>query len=139
MKNILSELKNNAELKHAEFIEMTYEGHSNIPTIKITDGVHTGYLSPFRGYSFQVSGTKDGDGDYGSSGIIKFKELYVAINDKSMTFAIMKAAAVDAVAEWCRRFNATLPNTHIAWSDTMFRKFLKESFKWAIGEDSGII
>ena len=32
--------------------------------------IRSGYLSPFRGYKFQVSGTEDGDWDLGSSKVI---------------------------------------------------------------------
>ena len=35
--------------------------------VKIEGFEHTYYLSPFRGYKFQVSGTVDGSGDYGST------------------------------------------------------------------------
>lgn len=45
-----------------------------IPTLKITgidrfNNVFTGYLSLFRCYCFQVSGSPEGDGDYGASDV----------------------------------------------------------------------
>ena len=63
-----------------EFGEMIINEESKIPMLpvnvfSIDDAgtktiMDTTYLCPFRGYCFQVCGTKDGDGDYGSSGVI---------------------------------------------------------------------
>ena len=36
-----------------------------------------GYLAPFRQYCFQVSGTKDGSGDHGSSDVIGLKHCMI--------------------------------------------------------------
>ena len=47
-------------------------GEQNMPVAVLEDsqGVAIGYLTPFRGYSFQVSGSLDGAGDLGSSQVI---------------------------------------------------------------------
>lgn len=135
-----TKIKTTAEFKQAEFdTVVTFEGHTGIPTLKITDGSHAGYLTPFRGYCFQVSGNKKGDGDYGSSGNIPFAEIYKSINSKVAVINIMKAAAIEAVYAWCERFGCISPSTNITWADTPFKEFLNESFKWVTGEDVMII
>lgn len=63
-----------------EFGELIIGEESKIPMLPVNvfsigeDGTktlnRTNYLCPFRGYCFQVCGTKDGDGDCGSSGVI---------------------------------------------------------------------
>lgn len=39
------------------------------------------YLSPFRGYSFQVSGSLEGSGDYGSSEVIGLANVIMAFDN----------------------------------------------------------
>ena len=135
-----TEIKTTAKFKQAEFdTVVTFEGHLGIPTLKITDGSHTGYLTPFRGCCFQVSGNTHGDGDYGSSGNIPFAEIYKSINLKVVVMNIMKAAAIEAIYTWCKRFGCISPSTNIAWVDTPFKEFLNESFKWVTGEDVAVI
>ena len=46
------------------------------PQMIYTDAVGTAvYLAPFRGYSFQVSGNMDGDGDYGSTPVVGLNNI----------------------------------------------------------------
>ena len=55
----------------------TFEGYSRIPVVALVNGEgrEVGYLSPFRGYSFQVSGDRDGQGDLGSSQVIGLNNI----------------------------------------------------------------
>ena len=83
------------------FIELgnlTFEGNSGIPTveIKVEDKV-TGYLTPFRGYSFQVSGNKSGDGDHGSSPVIAFYRDVLAGIPKGAALTLLSGQATMAL------------------------------------------
>lgn len=69
--------------------------NDNMPILKITkdnndgsDFRRVGYLSPFRGYRFQVSGTIDGSGDYGSSSVVGLAKVLYAdyTSDRDGTF-----------------------------------------------------
>ena len=54
-------------IKTADFVE-----GASIPTLALKDeeGNVRGYLHPFRGYRFQVSGSVEGDGDHGASEVL---------------------------------------------------------------------
>lgn len=58
--------------------EISYEGYSRIPTMEIfvespsNEKKLIGYLTPFRGYRFQISATREGAMDLGSSPVIAF-------------------------------------------------------------------
>ena len=55
---------------------------SGMPTLKIiVENDRDFYLSPFRGYSFQVSGTLSGSCDYGSSEVIGLANVVKAFSD----------------------------------------------------------
>ena len=67
--------------------------NNEMPILKITkddgDGFRrVGYLSPFRGYRFQVSGTINGSGDYGSSSVVGLAKVLYAdyTSDRDGTF-----------------------------------------------------
>lgn len=57
---------------------------SGFPTIEVSftsaEGERRGYLSPFRGYCFQVSWGPEGDGDAGSSTPIGLKNCRSTVN-----------------------------------------------------------
>jgi hypothetical protein len=54
---------------------------ASIPCIEILNGERKYYLAPFRGYKFQVSGTLDGGGDYGSTEVVGLLNIYNALID----------------------------------------------------------
>jgi hypothetical protein len=70
---------------------ITFEGRTGIPTMALNlvevdpetkeeNLIKTAYLSPFRGLAFQVSGTKDGDWDMGSSSVIAlYKDAFASL------------------------------------------------------------
>jgi len=61
-----------------EKIENYVDGRFECPQIKVTNPATglVGYLAPFRWYSFQISGTPDGESDLGSSVPKLFKNYY---------------------------------------------------------------
>lgn len=68
-----------------EIVKSTVGDISVMPKMKIsvfgdtTNGrIHVGYLSPFRGYRFQVSINKNGDGDLGSSEVLGLARILFA-------------------------------------------------------------
>lgn len=58
----------NITIKSATFGKFTIHPNYNIPVIEIlVDNEVSGYMTPFRGYFFQVSKTYDGTYDMGNS------------------------------------------------------------------------
>jgi len=59
------------------------DGRFECPQIEITNPFNgeVGYLAPFRWYSFQVSGTIDGEWDLGSSVPRRFLDVYQPLED----------------------------------------------------------
>ena len=53
-----------------------------VSVLKDEQGEAVGYLTPFRGYSFQVSGSLEGAGDLGSSQVIGLGNILHAKRDK---------------------------------------------------------
>lgn len=117
------------------FGTLTLEGRTGIPTLEIKCGNMSFYLQPFRAYRFQVSGSKDGDGDYGSSPVIHFRESFKGL-PCAITTGIIDSAARDALYRFCEGgreipFIGTL--THI------YYEFLDESHKWLFGTKSNYL
>ena len=69
-------LVNLIDINNGEFVE-----GASIPTLKILDeeGNVRGYLQPFRGYRFQVSGSVKGDGDHGSSEVLGLANIVTGV------------------------------------------------------------
>jgi len=95
--------------------QITFEGKSGIPTLALNLVeiepetkeeviIRTVYLSPFRGYSFQVSGTKDGDWDMGSSSVIAFyKDAFknlVQFKNYQVLNPVLKGQAMMAIIQF---------------------------------------
>ena len=68
-------LVNLIDINNGEFVE-----GASIPTLALKDeeGNVRGYLHPFRGYRFQVSGSVEGDGDHGSSEVLGLANIVTA-------------------------------------------------------------
>ena len=125
----------NTEMKTIEFGNLTLEGRTGIPTLEIKCGDRSYYLTPFRGYRFQVSGSRDGDGDYGSSPVVHFKQNFGGMH-YAITTGIIDSAARDALSRFCDG-RGMMPSigvlTHV-WYE-----FIDESHKWLFGTGSNYI
>ena len=127
-----------------ELLRTTTEG--SIPRMKITltdaEGkkVAKGYLSPFRGYRFQVSGNAKGIGDYGSTKVMDLKDLIMRSAKPYQASDLLGMMAEHAVYEYIKITLNLLEGEvvascidyfSIANSDTM-GKFIEESMKWIL-------
>ncbi len=111
--------------------------NETIPTLKIAfDNGGGYYLQPFRKYCFQVSGSIDGDGDYGSSNILPYENLKGL--KVSETTAILSDAAKAAIKDFESRnrewiiSNASIPRR-------TFAKFIDDCHIWIYGKKSDYI
>lgn len=123
------------EMKKIEFGTLTLEGRSGIPTLEIKCGNRSYFLTPFRGYRFQVSGSRDGDGDYGSSPVIRFKENFGGMHF-TITTGVIDSAARDALSRFCDG-RGMMPS--IGVMTNVWYEFIDESHKWIFGTDSNYI
>ena len=120
------------EVKKATWGELRmYENFMPVLEVKVDDKV-VGYLSPFRGYRFQVSGTFEGEGDYGSSEVIGLKNAILkstGTSDESLYYRsncnahdtsieMLLGLATIAVAKFCRNRNYIMPDINLyCWKD----------------------
>jgi hypothetical protein len=123
------------EMKKIEFGSLTLEGRTGIPTLEIVAGNRSYFLTPFRGYRFQVSGSTDGDGDYGSSPVIHYKEALGGLH-YAVTTGIIDSAARDALSRFCDG-RGVMP--HIGPLTHIWYEFVDESHKWLFGRGSNYI
>jgi hypothetical protein len=81
-------------------MQLGKEIFKEIPQLEViaTGGekAHTFYLSPFRAYGFQVSGTDDGQGSFGTSEFIGLQNIY-RNNNERIAKAIFRAMAGNAL------------------------------------------
>ena len=127
--------KANTEMKTIEFGALTLEGRSGIPTLEIKCGNRSYFLTPFRGYRFQVSGSRDGDGDYGSSPVVHFKQNFGGMH-YAITTGIIDSAARDALSRFCDG-RGMMP--HIGPLTHIWYEFIDESHKWLFGKKSNYL
>lgn len=121
LKNISNETNTNSTVTLGEIIKN--EETCNMPIIEVLlDGECTGYLSPFRQYSFQVSMTAAGQCDMGSSPVIGLKNILEASApntrgtgyqsnlawDGEAQACLLKGLALQALSEYASRANAVL-------------------------------
>lgn len=128
---------NTNETRNAQitFGNLTLEGRSGIPTLEIVAGNRSYFLTPFRGYRFQVSGSRDGDGDYGSSPVVHFKENFGGMH-YAITTGVIDSAARDALSRFCDG-RGVMP--HIGVTTNIWYEFIDESHKWLFGKGSNYI
>lgn len=126
---------NEMNIQTIEFGSLTLEGRTGIPTLEIKCGDRSYYLTPFRGYRFQVSGSRDGDGDYGSSPVIHFKETFGGLH-YAVTTGIIDSAARDALSRFCDD-RGMMP--HIGPLTHIYYEFIDESHKWLFGTKSNYL
>lgn len=87
---------------------------------------HTYYLSPFRAYGFQVSGTDDGIGSYGASEFIGLTNV-VRQNSERIAKAIFRALAIDALTRHNRGNQAWYTNFE---EENTLINFVDTSYDW---------
>jgi len=126
---------NTNEMKNIEFGSLTLEGRTGIPTLEIKCGDSNFYLTPFRGYRFQVSGSTDGDGDYGSSPVVHYHEMLCGLHN-AVTTGIIDSAARDALSRFCDS-RGMMP--HIGPLTHIWYEFIDESHKWLFGKKSNYL
>lgn len=114
---------------------LTLEGRSGIPTLEIKCDNRSYFLTPFRGYRFQVSGSRDGDGDYGSSPVIHYKDTFGNMH-YAITTSIIDSAARDALSRFCDG-RGVMP--HIGPLTHIWYEFVDESHKWLFGTKSNYL
>ena len=117
------------------FGKITLEGKTGIPTLEIICEDRSFYLTPFRGYRFQVSGTKDGDGDYGSSPVVHFKKNFGGMH-YAITTGVIDSAARDALSRFCDG-RGCMP--HIGPLTSIWYEFIDESHRWIFGDKSNYL
>lgn len=118
-----------------EFGVLTLEGGTNIPTLEIKGGDKSYYLTPFRGYRFQVSATRDGEWDCGSSPVLHFREAFKGL-PASITTGIIDSAARDAIYRFCEG-GREIP--YIGTLNHIYFEFLDECHKWLFGTRSNYV
>ena len=117
------------------FGKLTLEGKTGIPTLEIKSGTRSYYLQPFRAYRFQVSGSKDGEGDYGSSPVLHYREFFKEL-PCSITTGIIDSAARDALYRFCEG-GREIP--FIGTLKHIYYEFIDESHKWLFGTKSNYV
>jgi hypothetical protein len=111
--------------------------NETIPTIKIAfDNGGGYYLQPFRKYCFQVSGTIDGEGDYGSSNTLPYENLKDL--PVSTTTAIITDAAKAAIKDFESR-NSEWVISNVSIPRRTFAKFIDDCHMWIYGKKSDYI
>ena len=111
--------------------------NETIPTLKITfDNGRGYYLQPFRKYCFQVSGTIEGEGDYGSSNILPYENLKDL--SVSTTTAIITDAAFAAIKDFESR-NSDWVISNVSIPKQSFYTFIDNCHKWIYGKKSDYI
>ena len=126
---------NEMNINKVTFGKITLEGSTGIPTLELKVGDRSYYLQPFRACRFQVSGSKDGDGDYGSSPVLHYREAFKGL-PCAITTGIIDSAARDAIYRFCEG-GRELP--FIGTMTNVYYEFLDESHKWLWGTKSNYL
>jgi hypothetical protein len=104
----------------------------DLPTIVVeavaADGqvVRKGYLTPFRAYRFQVSGTVNGEGDFGSTPVCNLSEL-ARMSDG---YGVLLPHAFTAIARWARGYKLGLDPYAIFGYGNVAEKWLEATVEW---------
>ena len=129
--------------------EMLRQPEGEIPHMKITlldeegNKITSGYLTPFRGYRFQVSGDSRGSGDFGSTFVMDLRALMECLAKPYQASDILEMMADQAIFLFIKttlnmgrgKINAKcIDFFSIANSDTM-GKFIEECMKWVLKTD----
>lgn len=139
------------EVKTDEFCEVPSEETSNnvefgklymnkdngIPTLEVIACGRTYYMSWFRGYRIQISGTMDGSGDYGSSPVMHYKETFGGMPYNIQT-SIIDMAAMHAINRFCQYGGRGLVPPYVGYG-SIYMKWLDETVKYTFKTDKSNI
>ena len=85
---------------------IVYNDRCKMPQLEVmSSNVVVGYLTPFRHYCFQVSNTINGEGDMGSSPIVRLDEIVNYLEDGTDK-AVLKGLAMLALNRVARGFKS---------------------------------
>jgi hypothetical protein len=104
----------------------------NVPSIEVlVDGCIEGYLTPFRGYYFQISRTYDGVHTLARS--INHSDnlnFYLTAID-SLNISIFKSLALTALHNYAMNLKDTIVDIElVSLGNSQFDDFIEESIKW---------
>ena len=104
-----------------------FDKKNHFPTLEvITPEGKSFYLSLFRFYRIQISGTEDGEGDYGSSPVIPFYDKVFADMPISVKTDLIDSFARDALSRFSTYGGQELVIPHIGIS-SIWHKWLHET------------
>ena len=109
---------------------------------------HNYYLSPFRGYCFQISGNAEGVGDYASTPVVGLGNIIKAcrgyeapgssLSIYSSNFYSLERGIFDSLVNACiDKFECSCENSFMEFSNTM--KILPEFIQASIGYISSMV
>lgn len=122
------------------FGKFFFDKKYGFPTLEvITPSGDIYYLSLFRFYRIQVSGTEDGVGDYGSSPVIAFYDKAFAQFPISIKTNLIDSFARDALSRFATYSNWEFVLPHIGIS-SIYNMWLHETVKYCFKEtESNIV
>lgn len=125
--------KNNTNIEGSkvEFGKLYLNKSNSIPTLEVIACGRTYYMSWFRGYRIQVSGTIDGSGDYGSSPVMHYKDAF-GDQPYNIQTSIIDMAAMHAITKFCQYGGSGLVPPYIDF-DSIYHKWLDETTKFTFG------
>lgn len=136
-------------MNKVEYLEIENIGKTRIPVLYVVikdcdtkEIVKKGWLSPFRAYSFQVSGSPDGVGDCGASKVIGLKHcIYFSSNDSGIGFQsnydakgigkqLLLGQALIALLKWAD--HSDMGEWDHRWynEENQLSKFIDECYDW---------
>ena len=122
--------------KHkVEFGKLYLNKENGIPTLEVVCSKGIYYMSWFRGYRIQISGSMDGEGDFGSSPVIAYFDEVFKDLDISTKTSMIDMAAMHAVNRFCQYAGRDLIPPHIGFSD-IYMKWLDQTVKYTFKEDT---
>lgn len=142
----LQETKTITDAKY-EFMRQSEEGR--IPQMKVTlldeegNPVAKGYLTPFRGYRFQVSGNAEGVNDLGSTIVMDLRAFVKNAEKPYQASDMLEMMAHQAIFLFIKTIlnigegkivASCIDHFSIANSDTL-GKFIEECMKWLLKTD----
>ena len=129
--------------------ELLRVSEGRIPQMKVIlldkegNRIRKGYLTPFRGYRFQVSGNSEGVGDYGSTTVMDLKDLIMRSAKPYQASDLLEMMAEQAIFLFIRntlnigegKINAECIDYYTNANSCTIGKFIEESMKWLLKTD----